>query len=57
VVFSIRTHITRLDRVIASPAEAQTLAAAIRTMPRPMQDYKQIAPVAEPLLGWLSRFA
>jgi hypothetical protein len=56
VVFSIRTHITRLDRAIASPAEAQALAAAIRAMPRAMQDYKQIAPVAEPLLGWLSRF-
>src|SRR6185437_15549014 len=26
VVFSIRTHITRLDRAIASPAEAQALA-------------------------------
>ncbi|MGH7032262.1 MAG: heme-dependent oxidative N-demethylase family protein [Stellaceae bacterium] len=57
VVFTIRTHITRLDRVIASPAEAQMLAAAIRAMPRAMQEYKQIAPVAEPLLGWLSRFA
>ena len=57
VVFSIRTHITRLDRVIASVAEAQSLAAAIRSMPRAMQEYKQIAPVAEPLLGWLSRFA
>jgi hypothetical protein len=57
VVFSIRTHITRLDDVIASPEEAQTLAAAIRSMPRAMQDYKQIAPVAEPLLGWLSRLA
>lgn len=57
VVFSIRTHITRLDRVIASAAEAQSLAAAIRLMPGAMQAYKQIAPVAEPLLGWLSRFA
>jgi hypothetical protein len=57
VVFSIRTHITRLDRVIASVAEAQSLALAIRSMPHAMQTYKQIAPVAEPLLGWLSRFA
>lgn len=57
VVFSIRTHITRLDRAIASSGEAEALAAAIRSMPQAMQAYKQIAPVAAALLGWLARLA
>jgi len=54
VVFTIGTHITRLDRVIGSAGDAQALAAAIRSMPPGMQAYKRIAPVAEPLLAWLA---
>jgi len=57
VIFTIRTHITRLDRAVASPAEAQALSEAVCSMPPAMQAYKQIAPVAEALLGWLARSA
>lgn len=54
VIFTIGTHITRLDRAIGSAGDAQALAAAIRSMPPGMQAYKRIAPVAGPLLAWLA---
>jgi dimethylamine monooxygenase subunit A len=53
VVFTIRTYITRLDAAVTSPDQASALAAAIRDMAPAMQIYKQIAPVAAPLLAWL----
>jgi hypothetical protein len=53
VVFTIRTHITRLDRAIETAPHAAALAASLRSMPEPMQDYKNIAPVAQALLAWL----
>ena len=53
VVFTIRTHITRLDRAIATPAQAADLASALRAMPPDMRRYKQIEPFAEDLLAWL----
>ena len=53
VVFTIRTYITRLDRVVVSVDQAHALAAAIRDMSPAMQAYKQITPVAVPLLAWL----
>ncbi len=54
VIFSIGTHITRLDRAIGSAGDAQALAGAICSMPHAMQAYKRIAPVAAPLLAWLA---
>jgi Haem-dependent oxidative N-demethylase, alpha subunit-like len=53
VVFTIRTHITRLDAAIASPGSAAELAAAIRDMPEETRCYKRIAPIAPALLAWL----
>lgn len=53
VVFTIRTHITRLDGAIRSEVSARDLAAAIRDMPQAMQHYKRIAPFAAVLLNWL----
>lgn len=53
VVFTIRTHITRLDAAIRSAGAAAELAAAISDMPEAMRAYKCIAPVAPALLGWL----
>lgn len=53
VVFTIRTHITRLDTAIGSPGIAAELAAAIRAMPEATRRYKRIASVAEALLAWL----
>jgi hypothetical protein len=57
VVFTIRTHVTRLDAAIRTAGSAATLAAAIRDMPDAMSDYKRIAPVAPALLAWLDRVA
>lgn len=57
VVFTIGTHITRLDRAIDSAAEARDLASAIAGMPEEMRVYKRIAPVAGPLLAWLAAIA
>jgi hypothetical protein len=53
VVFTIRTHVTRLDRAVRTPATAAELAAAIRAMPETTAQYKQIAPIAPALLAWL----
>jgi dimethylamine monooxygenase subunit A len=53
VVFTIRTHITRLDAAIGSRAAAAELAAALRDMPEDSRRYKHIAPIAAPLLDWL----
>lgn len=53
VVFTIRTHITRLDRAIETAEAAGALLETIRTMPAEMQRYKQIAPFAPALLAWL----
>jgi dimethylamine monooxygenase subunit A len=53
VVFTIRTHITRLDRAITTPDVARDLADALRAMPQEMQRYKHIAPFAPALAAWL----
>ncbi len=57
VVFTIRTHITRLDEAIRSRTSARDLAAAIRDMPPDLRRYKCIAPVAPALLDWLDQRA
>ena len=53
VVFTIRTHITRLDAAIRDGTAAAELAAALRDMPEDSRRYKRIAPIAAPLLQWL----
>jgi dimethylamine monooxygenase subunit A len=53
VVFTIRTHVARLDRAIVAPDAAADLASALRSMPAEMQRYKQIAPFAPALIAWL----
>ena len=57
VVFTIRTHITRLDTAIATAATAAELAAALRDMAPATQAYKHIAPIRSALLAWLDRRA
>lgn len=54
IVFTIRTHITRLDQAVATPKAAADLATAIGAMPLAMREYKQIAPFAPALLAWLA---
>lgn len=57
VVFTIRTYVTPLGAAIRSSVAAAELAAIIRDMPEAMRRYKQIAPLALPLLAWLDRCA
>ncbi len=57
VVFTIRTHITRLDAAIRSPVSAAELAGALRDMPEDSRRYKHIAPIAAALLAWLDERA
>ncbi|HZT52481.1 MAG TPA: DUF3445 domain-containing protein [Stellaceae bacterium] len=52
VVFTIRTHITRLDRALDAAAAA-TLAALVRHAPAATLAYKHIAPFRDALLAWL----
>jgi hypothetical protein len=53
VVFTIRTHITRLDRAIRMRQDAADLADAIRDMSEETRHYKRIDAVADALLPWL----
>jgi hypothetical protein len=53
VLFTIRTEITPLDQVIATPADATDLAGAIRDMSPAMLGYKHLTAVAPALLAWL----
>ena len=53
VLFTIRTEITPLARVIVTPADASDLAGAIRDMSPAMLRYKHLTTVAPALLAWL----
>jgi hypothetical protein len=53
VLFTIRTGITPLDQVIATPADAIDLAGALRDMSPAMLRYKHLTAVAPVLLAWL----
>jgi dimethylamine monooxygenase subunit A len=53
VLFTIRTEIMPLGQVIATPANAVGLAAAIRDMSPAMLRYKHLTAVAPALLAWL----
>jgi len=53
VLFTIRTEITPLDRVIATCNDAVDLAGAIRDMSPAMLRYKHLTGVAPALLAWL----
>lgn len=53
VLFGIRVHCYRLDRVIATPDLATRLAAAIRALPDSIVHYKSLRPIQSALLGWL----
>jgi hypothetical protein len=57
VVFTIRTHITRLDRAVVTASAAAGLSSALSAMPPEMRRYKQIEPFADNLLAWLDAAA
>jgi hypothetical protein len=53
VLFTIRTEITPLDRVIETAADAIDLAGAVRDMSPAMKRYKHLTAAAPALLAWL----
>lgn len=53
VLFGIRVHVYRLDRVIDGAERAAALAAAVRALPAEIQRYKSLLPFRTALLGWL----
>ena len=53
VVFTIRTHITRIDAAIGDAGMAAELAALLRDAPEGTLLYKHIAPFESALLAWL----
>lgn len=53
ILFTIRTHVYPLQRVVAAPGAAALLANAVCTMPPEMRRYKGIESLAEPLLAYL----
>jgi len=53
VLFGIRVHVYRLDRVIDGVGRAAALAAAVRALPGEVQHYKSLLPFRETVLGWL----
>ena len=53
VLFTIRTEITPLDRVIATRDDAIDLAGAVRDMSPEMLRYKHLTAVLPALLAWL----
>jgi hypothetical protein len=55
ILFTIRTHVYALRRVVAVPGAALRLAEAVRALPPEMQLYKSIAPFRDACLGFLDR--
>jgi hypothetical protein len=53
IVFTVRTHVTPLGLAITSPDAAQALAAAVRSMPDAILDYRGMTDLVPPLLAWL----
>ena len=53
VLFTIRTEVTPLDRVVATRDDAVDLASAIRDMSPAMLRYKHLAAARPALLAWL----
>jgi len=57
VLFTIRTYVEPLVRVVDTPATARALVARLAELPDAMAAYKGIAPIRAPLLAWLERRA
>jgi dimethylamine monooxygenase subunit A len=53
VLFTIRTHVTRLSEAICSDETARDLATAMRTMPDDVGRYRSMSGFRAALLGWL----
>jgi hypothetical protein len=53
VLFGIRVHVYKLDRVIDRPDRAAALAESVRALPAEIQHYKSLLPFRDALLAWL----
>ncbi len=54
ILFTIRVHSYKLNRVAASPAIAADLISAIDALPHDVALYKSFFPYLDPLMVWLS---
>jgi hypothetical protein len=57
ILFTIRVYVRPLEHLLAYPARAAAIAAAIRALPPVIQRYKSFAPFQEAVLAWLDRVA
>jgi hypothetical protein len=57
VLFGIRVHVYPLIRIVGTPAEAATLAEAVRALPPEIQHYKSLLVFRAALLDWLGAMA
>lgn len=53
VLFTIRTHLSRVDELAENPDDLARLAEAVGALPPDVAAYKGTAPLTEPLLEWL----
>ena len=53
VLFTIRTHLSRVDELLDRPDDLARLAEAIDQLPPDVADYKGTGPLTGPLLEWL----
>ena len=57
ILFTIRVHVKPLVQLAEQPERAVQLAAAIRALPQPLQQYKSFPPIIDAALAWLDRAA
>lgn len=57
IVFTIRTHVTKLRDALTSRAHADALAAAVRGMPPAIVAYRGMGHQVAPLLAWLDAWS
>jgi dimethylamine monooxygenase subunit A len=55
VLFTIRTHVTRLGEAIRDAKSARDLAMAVRTMPDDVARYRNGGTFRRALMGWLNQ--
>ena len=57
ILFTIRVHVKSLAQLAIQPDRATQLAAAMRALPEPLQQYKSFPPIIDAALAWLDRTA
>ncbi len=57
ILFTIRVYVRPLVHLATQPDHAARLAAALRALPQPVRQYKNLPPFIEAALTWLDRAA